>query len=36
MMAELRRIFDSYQHNGTVRMEYFARIYFGKLGGKTS
>ena len=35
MMAELRRIFDTYQQNGTVRMEYFARIYFGKLGGKT-
>jgi len=35
MMAELRRIFDAYQQNGNVRMEYFARIYFGKLGGKT-
>lgn len=33
MMAELRRIFDAHQQNGSVRMEYFARIYFGKLGG---
>jgi ubiquinone/menaquinone biosynthesis C-methylase UbiE len=33
MMAELRRIFDKYQQNGSVRMEYFARVYFGKLGG---
>ncbi len=32
MMAELRRIFDAYQHLGAVRMEYFARVYFGKLG----
>jgi SAM-dependent methyltransferase len=35
MMAELRRIFDEHQQNGTVRMEYFSRIYFGKLGEKT-
>jgi ubiquinone/menaquinone biosynthesis C-methylase UbiE len=33
MMAELQRIFDGYQENGAVRMEYFARVYFGKLGG---
>jgi SAM-dependent methyltransferase len=33
MMAELQRIFDAYQQNGSVRMEYFARVYFGKLGG---
>jgi SAM-dependent methyltransferase len=33
MMAELRQIFDRYEHHGTVRMEYFARVYFGKLGG---
>ncbi len=32
MMTELRRIFDTYQHNGVVRMEYFARVYLGKLG----
>jgi SAM-dependent methyltransferase len=32
MMAELQRIFDAYQQNGSVRMEYFARVYFGKLG----
>jgi SAM-dependent methyltransferase len=38
MIAELRRIFDTYQQNGTVpvRMEYFARVYFGKLGGNTT
>jgi len=35
MMAALRNIFDSYQQDGTVRMEYFARIYFGNLGGIT-
>jgi SAM-dependent methyltransferase len=33
MMAELRRIFEAHQSEGNVRMEYFARIYFGKLGG---
>jgi ubiquinone/menaquinone biosynthesis C-methylase UbiE len=33
MMGELRRIFDAHQMDGFVRMEYFARIYFGKLGG---
>jgi SAM-dependent methyltransferase len=33
MMAELRSMFDTYQENRTVRMEYFARIHFGKLGG---
>jgi SAM-dependent methyltransferase len=31
MMTELQRIFDEYQQNGTVRMEYFAHVYFGKL-----
>lgn len=36
MMSELRRIFDSYQQNGFVRMEYFARVYFGKLGRNNS
>jgi SAM-dependent methyltransferase len=35
MIADLRRIFDTYQQNRTVRMEYFARAYFGKLGGNT-
>jgi SAM-dependent methyltransferase len=33
MMAELRRILDRYCQNGLVRMRYFARVYFGKLGG---
>ena len=32
MMKELRRIFYAYQQDGAVRMEYFARVYFGKLG----
>jgi SAM-dependent methyltransferase len=33
MMAELRNMFDAHQQNGTVRMDYFARTYLGKLGG---
>jgi SAM-dependent methyltransferase len=33
MMAELQRIFEAHQSDGNVRMEYFARIYFGTLGG---
>jgi SAM-dependent methyltransferase len=32
MMAELRRVFDAYQENGSVRMDYFARVYLGRLG----
>jgi SAM-dependent methyltransferase len=35
MIVELRRIFDTHQQNGNVRMEYFARVYCGKLGGTT-
>jgi hypothetical protein len=35
VIEELRRLFDMYQQNGSVRMEYFARVYFGKLGGNT-
>jgi SAM-dependent methyltransferase len=31
MMAELRRIFHANERNGSVRMEYFTRIYFGQL-----
>ena len=31
MMAELDRIFRAYQENGKVRMEYFTRMYFGRL-----
>lgn len=31
MMAELRRIFHANERNGTVRMEYFTRTYFGQL-----
>lgn len=31
MMGELDRIFRAYQENGKVRMEYFTRIYFGRL-----
>jgi len=33
MMAELERIFRAHQRDGRVRMEYFTRIYFGRLGG---
>jgi ubiquinone/menaquinone biosynthesis C-methylase UbiE len=32
MIARLRSIFEAYQQNGSVRMEYFACVYFGKLG----
>jgi SAM-dependent methyltransferase len=32
MINELRRVFDKYQRDGSVRMEYYARVYFGKLG----
>jgi len=31
MLAELRRIFDAYQHGGLVRMEYDTKLYFGQL-----
>jgi ubiquinone/menaquinone biosynthesis C-methylase UbiE len=31
MLAELRRIFDSYQKNGHVTFEYHTRVYFGRL-----
>ena len=30
-MAELKRIFEAYQQNGCVRMEYLTRLYFGQL-----
>lgn len=33
MLADLRRIFDTYQHSGFVRMEYDTNIYFGRLSG---
>ena len=29
MMEELRKLFDAYQQDGQVRMDYFTRIYFG-------
>jgi hypothetical protein len=32
MLAELRRIFDTHQQGGRVRMEYDTNIYFGRLG----
>lgn len=35
MMSELHRIFDAYQTNGTVRMEYIAHVYLGQLGRQT-
>jgi ubiquinone/menaquinone biosynthesis C-methylase UbiE len=31
MIADLKRLFERYQHNGRVRMEYDTNIYFGKL-----
>ena len=31
MMAELERIFHVHQQDGSVRMEYFTRVYFGRL-----
>jgi ubiquinone/menaquinone biosynthesis C-methylase UbiE len=31
MIAHLRRIFDQHHENGSVRMDYFARTYFGHL-----
>jgi SAM-dependent methyltransferase len=30
MLKELRRIFDRYQENGTVRLEYETRMYYGQ------
>ena len=29
MMEELRKLFDAYQQEGRVRMDYFTRIYYG-------
>jgi len=34
MMEELRNIFAARENHGRVRMDYFARIYFGRLDGK--
>jgi len=31
MMARLRQIFEAHHENGRVRMDYFARVYYGKL-----
>jgi hypothetical protein len=31
MMEELRKLFDAYQQNGHVRMDYFTRVYYGHL-----
>ena len=33
MLAELHRIFDLYQQDGTVALEYDTRLYYGKLSG---
>jgi hypothetical protein len=33
MMAELKRIFDSNNQDGQVRLEYTTHIYLGRLGG---
>ncbi len=35
MIADLKRMFKKYQHNGCVRMEYDTNIYFGKLQQST-
>jgi SAM-dependent methyltransferase len=35
MMTDLRKIFDAYQTNGTVRMAYVAHVYLGQLGRST-
>ena len=32
MITELRRVFDAYQENAMVRMDYFAHVYLGRLG----
>jgi SAM-dependent methyltransferase len=29
MMEELRKLFDAYQQDGQVRMDYFTRVYYG-------
>ena len=34
MLAELRRIFDKYQQDGRVRMEYDINVCFGRLSGQ--
>jgi SAM-dependent methyltransferase len=33
MLAELERIYRAHERNGSVRMEYFTRVYFGQLRG---
>ena len=34
MMEELRKLFDAYQENGQVRMDYFTRVYYGRVQAK--
>ena len=31
MLRELRRVFDAYKKAGRVSMEYFTRMYYGRL-----
>jgi len=31
MMGELRKLFDAYQQNGRVRLDYFTRVYYGHM-----
>jgi hypothetical protein len=31
MMEELRKLFDVHQQQGEVRMNYFARVFYGQL-----
>jgi SAM-dependent methyltransferase len=35
MMEELRKLFDAYQQDGQVRMDYFTRVYFGHVKAGT-
>jgi len=35
MLAELERIFKAHEEDGKVRMQYWTRLYFGKLGGRS-
>ena len=36
MLAELKRLFDTYQHEGRVRIEYKTHMYFGRLESRTN
>ena len=36
MLAELKRLFDTHQHEGRVRIEYKTHMYFGRLESRTN